>query len=202
MGVVAIEDLGRHEVWCACIGLHMVSSVLGEAEIDETNLIIFPKHNVFRFYVTMGYSKGVAVLQRIKALADDIAGLLLGVRFSLLDVLIVGIKKLAARAQLHHEVEVLLVIVRFKILDDVGMVHFLKQIDLIHDVCQIFRRHLVLVEHFDSDLELSVHLVNAFVHFAEGALSKHMSIYFILHLELVNTGRHMNCRRLLGLLEF
>ena len=96
----------------------------------------------------------------------------------------------------------MLVVVRFEVLHDVGVVHLLKQIYLIHNVCQILRRHLVLVEHFDSDLELRVHLVNAFVHFAEGALSQHMSIYFILHLELVNAGRHMDCRRLLGLLEF
>ena len=60
----------------------------------------------------------------------------------------------------------------------------------------------MLVEHFNSDLKLWVHFVNAFVNLAERAFSKHMSIYFILHLELVNTGCHMNGGCLLGLLEF
>ena len=103
-----------------------------------------------------------------------------------------GIKKFAARAQLHHKVQVLLVIISFEILNDVGMVHLFKQINLIHDVCQILLRHFMLIEHFNGNLKLIIHLVYTFVHFAECALTEDMSIYLILHLELVNTGRHMH----------
>ena len=102
MSVVAIQDLWRHEVRRASIGLHMMSGIFGEAEVDETDLTIFSKHDVLWLNITMGYSQGVAMLQRIKTLADDIACLFLGVRFALLDVIIVGIEKFAARAELHH----------------------------------------------------------------------------------------------------
>ena len=40
----------------------------------------------------------------------------------------------------------------------------------------------MLIQHFDSNLKLIVHLVNTFVHFAKGALAEHMSVYIILHL--------------------
>ena len=40
----------------------MVLSVLGEAEIDETYLTIFSKHDVLRLNVPMSDSQGVAVL--------------------------------------------------------------------------------------------------------------------------------------------
>ena len=40
----------------------------------------------------------------------------------------------------------------------------------------------MLIEHFNCNLKLLVHLVNAFVHFAKGALPEHMSVYIILHL--------------------
>ena len=76
----------------------MMSGVLGEAEIDETDLTIFSEHNVLWLDVTVSNSKGVAVLQSIKTLTDDFTSFFLCVRFSLLDVLIVRIKKFAARA--------------------------------------------------------------------------------------------------------
>ena len=50
----------------------------------------------------------------------------------------------------------------------------------------------MLIQHFDSNLKLIVHLVNTFVNFAKGALPKDTSIYFILHLQLVNTSCHMH----------
>ena len=103
-----------------------------------------------------------------------------------------GIKKFTTRAQLHHKVQILLVVVSFEILNDIGVVHLFKQINLIHNVCQIFLRHLMLIQHFDSNLKLIVHLVNTFVNFAKGALPKDTSIYFILHLQLVNTSCHMH----------
>ena len=42
--------------------------------------------------------------------------------------------ELAARAQLHHEVQVLLVVVGLEVLDDVGMVYLPEEVNLIHDV--------------------------------------------------------------------
>ena len=98
MSVIAIEDLWRHEVRCACIGLHMMSGVFGKAEINETDLSIFSKHYILWLDVTMGYSEGVAMVQCIKTLTNDITCLSLCVRFALLDVLIVGVEKFAARA--------------------------------------------------------------------------------------------------------
>ena len=98
MSVIAIQDLWCHEVRRASIGLHMMSGVLGEAEVDETDLTIFSKHNVLWLDVTVSYTEGVAMLQRIKTLADDITCFFLGVRLSLLDVIIVRIEKFSARA--------------------------------------------------------------------------------------------------------
>ena len=76
----------------------MMSGVLGEAKIDETDLTIFSEHNVLWLDVTVSYTEGVAMLKRIKTLTDDITCLFLGVWLSLLYVIIVRIEKFSARA--------------------------------------------------------------------------------------------------------
>ena len=125
--------------------------------------------------------------------------LALSVRLALFEALFMTVKEFASRAQLHHQINVMLVIVRFEVLYDVWMVNFLKQIDLIHHMCQIFLRHLVFVEHFYRYFELRVFLVDSLVHFAKGTLAKYGLINVVGLFQLVHTGQNMHLRCLFSL---
>ena len=92
MRIVAIEDFWSHEVWRACVRLHVMGVILREAEIHESHLIITSIHNVLWFDVTMGYSTGVTVLKCGQALRSDICSHLLRISFAVFDTIIVRIK--------------------------------------------------------------------------------------------------------------
>lgn len=137
MRVAAIEHLGCHEVWRARVRLHVVSSILCKPEVDKTNFVVGAKHDVLRLYVTMSDSKRVAVMQCLEALVNDICGLALCVGFSLLEEGFVAVKQLTTRAKLHNQVDVMLVLVGLKVLDNVWMINFLEQVDFVHHMCQV-----------------------------------------------------------------
>ena len=170
----------------------MVSRVLGQTEIDKSHFSVLAVHNVFRLDVSVRYAQSVAVSQGFQAFVDYFSGFLFSVGLSLLDVFVVAIEELASSAQLHHEIEVMLVIIGLKVLDDVGMVDLLQKIDLVHHVSKVLLRHLVLVEHFDSDLEFAICLVCALVDFTEGTFSKDMPIDVVNLLKLCDTSGHSN----------
>ena len=134
MRVVSIKNFRCHEIGGACIRLHVVRSVLGQTKIDYSHLAVLPIHDVLRLDVTMSNSQGVAMSQGLQTLKYNVCCLLLGVWLTLLDALLMIIKQLSSCAQLHHQVQVVLVIVGLEVLYNVGMVNFSKEINLIHDV--------------------------------------------------------------------
>ncbi len=91
--------------------------------------------------------------------------------FSALKHLVMIIEKFTACAQLHNQIEVVLIIIGFKVLHNVGVVYFFEQINLIHHVFQIIARHLVFVQYFHRHLEFRVFAVNSFVDFAESTFA-------------------------------
>ena len=86
-----------------------------------------------------------------------------------------SIEQRLARNELHDQVNVLLVVVGFVILDNVGVVQLVENCNLLHDhvdvVCQFD-----LVEHFDSDLETFIVLVLCLEDFSEGSGSEHLCV--------------------------
>ena len=115
----------------------------------------------------------------------------LSVRFTILDAFIMAVKKFTSRAELHDEVQVVLVVVGLKVLDDVGVVDLLEQVNLVHDRCKIFGGHLVLAEHLNCDLVLWTLPVDTLVNFAEGTFSEDMAIDIVDLLQLMYTCRHV-----------
>ena len=126
MCVVAVEDFGCHEVGSARVRFHMMLRILGQSEIDQSDFIVFSVHDILRLDITVSYSEGVAVLQGLEALVDDFSRFALCIRLALLELRFVTVKELSARAELHDEIDVMLVVVSLKVLDDVWVVNFLK----------------------------------------------------------------------------
>ena len=135
----------------------------------------------------MRYSKGVAMLKSLQTLLDHFRGHALSVRFTILDAFIMAVKKFTSRAELHDEVQVVFVVVGLKVLDDVGVIDLLEQVDLVHDRGKIFGGHLVLAEHLDCDLVLWTLPVDTLVNFAEGTFSEDMAIDIVDLLQLMYT---------------
>ena len=108
-----------------------------------------------------------------------------------------AVKKFTSRAELHDEVQVVFVIVGLKVLDDVGVIDLLEQVDLVHDRGKIFGGHLVLAEHLDCDLVLWTLPVDTLVNFAEGTFSEDMAIDIVDLLQLMYTCHDFHLRGLL-----
>ncbi len=109
------------------------------------------------------------------------------------------IEKFTPCAKLHNQIQVVLVVISFKVLHNVGMVNFFEQIDLIHHVLQIIARHLAFVQNFHRYLKFRVFAVSALVDFSESSFAKYMSIDIILQFKLVNASMHRDLRGLLPL---
>ena len=95
----------------------------------------------------------------------------------------------------------MLVVVGLKVLDDVGVVDLLEQVNLVHDRCKIFGGHLVLAEHLNCDLVLWTLPVDTLVNFAEGTFSEDMAIDIVDLLQLMYTCRNVNLGSLFTLFE-
>ena len=68
------------------------------------------------------------------------------------------IKELGAGHVLHHQVDVLLIIVRFIVLDDVGVVERVQNGHFLHDAIDVITQ-LYLVEDLYGNLEVFIVLV-------------------------------------------
>jgi hypothetical protein len=175
--------------------------ILCQTKVDQAHFSILTIHDILWFDVAMRYTQSVAVLESLEALMDNFRSSTLSIRFSLLDVRLVTVKELATSAHFHDQVEVMLIIVRFKVLDNIWMVYLLEEIDLIHDVSQVFRRHFMFVKDLDSNLELRVLLIDALVNFSKCTFTNNCLIDLILLFELVDTGSDVHSRRLFFLLQ-
>ena len=86
-----------------------------------------------------------------------------------------SIEQRLARNELHDQVNVLLVVVGFVILDNIGVVQLIENCNLLHDhvdvVCQFH-----LVKHFYGDLEAFIVLVLRLEDLTEGSGSQHLCV--------------------------
>ena len=105
-------------------------------------------------------------------------------------VLLLGdfLEKLRTRHILHDQVDVLLIVVSFVILDDIWVIKWVQNVDLFHDAVDIVSQ-FDFVQHLDSNLEITVMLILSLEHTSKGANSKHLSfrIDMIVLFQLMHT---------------
>ena len=76
---------------------------------------------------------------------------------------------------LHHQVHILLVVVRFVVLDNVGVVELVQNAHLLHDAVDIGTK-LLFVEHLNGHLKVLVMLVRREEDAAEGTHTQHLRL--------------------------
>ena len=114
----------------------------------------------------------VAMIDRLEKLLHVARGL------NLVECLILlfsdSLEQRLARDVLHHEVDVLEIVIGLVVLDDVGVVEGMQDGDLLHDTVNVVHE-LVFVEHFNGDLEVRVVLVVREEDTAKRASAEHLS---------------------------
>ena len=89
---------------------------------------------------------------------------------------------------LHHQIDVLLIVVRFVILDDVWVIQLVENRHFFHDAVDVSSQ-LLFVEHLDGNLEVLVMLVRREKHATECANTKNFrfGIDVVVLLEFVHS---------------
>lgn len=130
-----MQHLRRHVVGRADDGAHFalaLGEVSGEAEVDDFGFALFGgalKEEVFGFEVAVDDAELVEVADAVEYFLHDACAHGLGDAAFADDVF----EELAARAQLHDDVQVALVVEGLVELDDVGMVDLSQSADLIDE---------------------------------------------------------------------
>ena len=105
-------------------------------------------------------------------------------------VLLLGdfVEQLLAADVLHHQVDVLVVIVSLEVLDDVRVVQFVKDRHFFNDAVDILFE-LMLVKNFDRDFKVFIMSVGRHEHSAKGAHSQDFGfgVDHVVELELVDS---------------
>ena len=125
----------------------------GQAEINQTNLIIDCHHDVLGLDISVNDIQSVTVIDCLEELTHVEGGktfreVLIRLRGDL-------IEERLTLGQLHDQVDVLEIVVRLKVVDDVGVVKRVQQSYLVHDVVKAAVQ-LLFVHHLDRDLHLRV----------------------------------------------
>lgn len=120
----------------------------------------------------MNNSLNVAMLESTQKLGHVVTCLVLieGSRLLLTDF----VQELLALDQFHDQVYVATVIVRLEVLDDVGVVQPVQNLNFFNDLLQIVL-HQLLVKHFYRNLEVGVMPIRTGVNFAELAEAQNAS---------------------------
>lgn len=201
MSIISVKHFWGHKVWRTSVGLHVRLTVLGEAKVDKSHLFVPTKHNVLRLDIAMRYTQCVTVLKSLQAFQNHISGHLFCVRLAIFNTVIMAVKKFTTRTQFHDKIQIVLVIIGFKVLNDVGVVYLLKQVDFIHDRRKVLSRHFILAEYFDSDLIFCALSIRALVNLAEGAFSEYVTVDIVDLFQLMDTCGDVNLGSFLSSLQ-
>jgi hypothetical protein len=146
---------------------------LGESKVDETHGVLVGDHDVFGLNVAMDDSLRVAVVDGAEELAHVEAGVVLR------EVLVfLGgdfVEELAAGDVLHDQVDVLVVVVGFVVLDNAGVVEGVQDGDLLHDALDVVLQ-LLFVEHFNGYLQTGVRLIRCHKNLTESSRAQHLGL--------------------------
>jgi len=138
--VVARQYLWRDVVWSSGdVHLRALLLVLdGEAKINEFDSVVVAVHYVFGLDVPVDNVLVVAVMKCLEELAHQLGYIALPHGLSLFSNLL---EQLSAGAQLHHKVDVLLVVVGLIVLDNILMINLLHDLYLSSEIGQLFLVH-------------------------------------------------------------
>ena len=160
--------------WCHIISSssHFMNHVFlrfdhRQPKIDQYYFISICNHDVLVFDIPVNYSICMTVVYRWQKLAHPFCCLLLEeciiwLFFNL------GIQ-ICALNVLHDQVNILLVIIGFKVLADIWMVKFIKYLHFIYYALHVV--NLNLVQDFDSDFDCLIKFVCCLEHFAKGTFA-------------------------------
>ena len=136
-------------------------------------MVFFCDHYILRFNIPMDYIMRMAMFDCLKDLPHVLRRLLLAKLLTFLCGNLV--EEWLALGKLHHQVYVLGIVVRFVVVDDVGVVQRVKQHDFIHDVVKVGLQ-LHFVHDFDGDLQTGIKVIVCGEDFAERATSQNFRI--------------------------
>ena len=122
LAVGTLEDLRCHVVRSSRHGcqLTVISRSFGQTKVDKAHCVVSCNHDVIWFYISMNNVLSMAMVDSLEQTAHVTCSLRL--RKGLILLLSDLIEELGARHVLHHQVDVLLIVVRFVVLDDIGMI--------------------------------------------------------------------------------
>lgn len=166
---LALDHLGRGVARTAAGGLEALAMLVevGQTEINELDRVVVVQQQVLWLEITMHNAKLVNILDSADDLLIHLGSLVLLKSPILHDVL----KQLTARAILHDEVQVVMVLNHLVQLDNLRVTHLLQDGDLTIDPLNVrMVLDLVLFENLDSYF-VAGHYVRTLLHFTEGTLS-------------------------------
>ena len=186
--VTAFEHFRSHVVWSSrhCGQVFVVSRGFGETEVNEAHRVAIRNHDVVGLDISVHDVLCMAMIERLEQLLHVFGRNCL--RESLVFLLRDLVKQWLARHVLHHQVDVLLVVVGLVVLHDVGVVQLVQDCHFFHDTVDVGPQ-LLFVQHLDGHLEILVMLVRCKEHSTKGTHSEHLrlGVNVIVLLEFVHS---------------
>mmetsp|Transcript_41878 Transcript_41878/g.75208 ORF Transcript_41878/g.75208 Transcript_41878/m.75208 type:complete len:201 (-) Transcript_41878:106-708(-) len=147
----------------------MTGQLIGETEIDYFDLRTARsccQHDVLHLEVAVRHALGVQVGQRAQHLADNVACVVLGVRATLQN----SSQKVRAMQQFCDDVEVVGCVEVLTVLEQVGVVQLLQDVDFAEEELA-----LRLLGHYLAGPLFTCRAINSQAHGGESAAAKHAS---------------------------
>ena len=119
---------------------------------------------------------GMDMLQGTQKLMDDFCSILLIQNLLLFSKVI---DKLATSAELHTEIDISLIIIRFIIVYDIRMITLLNKLNFIVNFIDLLDAKLLFVDCLDSKLTRGILLIGSFVNRTKGSLTQPIFINVI-----------------------
>ena len=185
--VFATQHFGCHVQGSssACLETLIILN-LGQAKIKETNWAGIGNHHICWLDVSVYDTVGVAMIDGLEKLIHVTSDLPLA--HQLLAFWCDLIDKLDAVDELHHKVEILVVVVGLVVRNDVWMVKLGQNCDFFHDLFDVLSQ-IVLVHHFDCDYVTFIVDAVSLVDFSELTRTENFALWsdHIVLLEFSNT---------------
>lgn len=159
--IVGLKDLRSHIIWSTGAIQHFPSGSgvlhLGEAKVNDFELVVFIQHDVLGFDVSVSNSLGVHVANSSKKLLH----VLLSTLFR--QFLIVRtcdlFEQFTAIDIFHYKINLLLVLIRLIIFHDVGVIEFRKILHLLPDSLHLVVKVLSLKNFYGHLVSIIVYVL-------------------------------------------
>ena len=175
LAVSTIHNFRGHVVGCARDRLELTLTLggLGQTEVDQAHRVVCSYHDIVGLDVAVDDVLCVTMIDSLEQTLHVPSCVCL--REGLVGLLSDFLEELSARHVLHHQVDILGIVVRLVILHDVGVIERVKDSDFLHDAVNIIPQ-LDFIKHLNSNLEIRAVNVRSVEDTSEGANSKHLGV--------------------------